>query len=376
MENAWQRACLLRWRHCRRAPWTLTVGAPGHEVVEVEAVVPAGGVESLDLTLEPAFGTLTLALVPADAEVEFLDIEESYVAGMSLAEGAHRLTVSRQGHAPATHTVEVLGATGYEVTLEPLPHPFTLAANPPGAAVFFEDSDMAYTEGMELMPGEYGLEVRLLGYEPWFGTVRHGIGPTIHAVSLTFVSHEYTDELPSGGAGPLMTVVPAGSFVRGCTTLASCPESELPVHDVRIEHPFAMSRHEVTFADFDRFVQATGHLRPDDQGWGRSNRPVISVSWEDATAYTEWLSSETGPTLPPANRSRMGVRCTRRQRDGIRLWRHRRGQCQLRWLHAAQRRSHGSGGPVCGQCVGTARHARQRLGVDAGLFCRLLRECA
>ena len=53
---------------------TLTVGAPGHEVVEVEAVVPAGGVESLDLTLEPAFGTLTLALVPADAEVEFLDI--------------------------------------------------------------------------------------------------------------------------------------------------------------------------------------------------------------------------------------------------------------------------------------------------------------
>ena len=55
-----------------------------------------------------------------------------------------------------------------------------------------------------------------------------------------------------------------------------------------------MSRYEITFADFDRFVQATGHLRPDDQGWGRSNRPVISVSWEDATAYTEWLSSETG----------------------------------------------------------------------------------
>ena len=36
-----------------------------------------------------------------------------------------------------------------------------------------------------------------------------------------------------------------------------------------------------------------GH-RPDDRGWGRGNRPVINVSWEDAQRYVTWLTRRTG----------------------------------------------------------------------------------
>ena len=50
----------------------------------------------------------------------------------------------------------------------------------------------------------------------------------------------------------------------------------------------------MTFAEYDRFSAATGRERPDDEGWGRGWRPVINVSWEDAVAYTQWLSAETG----------------------------------------------------------------------------------
>ena len=32
----------------------------------------------------------------------------------------------------------------------------------------------------------------------------------------------------------------------------------------------------------------------DERGWGRGRRPVINVSWEDAVAYTKWLSGQTG----------------------------------------------------------------------------------
>src|SRR4029434_4725170 len=34
--------------------------------------------------------------------------------------------------------------------------------------------------------------------------------------------------------------------------------------------------------------------RPSDSGWGRENRPVIHVSWNDAQSYLAWLSRKTG----------------------------------------------------------------------------------
>jgi formylglycine-generating enzyme required for sulfatase activity len=33
---------------------------------------------------------------------------------------------------------------------------------------------------------------------------------------------------------------------------------------------------------------------PPDRGWGRGDRPVINVSWDDARAYADWLSDQTG----------------------------------------------------------------------------------
>ena len=94
---------------------------------------------------------------------------------------------------------------------------------------------------------------------------------------------------------PEMVVVPAGRFRMGCVSGQDCEDDELPVHEVQVGS-FALSKYEVLFEEYDRFADATGRERPYDRGWGRGGRPVINVSWEDARAYAEWLSAQTGAT--------------------------------------------------------------------------------
>ena len=93
---------------------------------------------------------------------------------------------------------------------------------------------------------------------------------------------------------PEMVVIPAGRFRMGDLN-GDGYQSEKPVHAVRIAQPFALGRYEVTFAEYDRYAQATGKNKPGDT-WdsGRGNRPVINVNWEDAQGYAKWLSRETG----------------------------------------------------------------------------------
>jgi formylglycine-generating enzyme required for sulfatase activity len=49
-------------------------------------------------------------------------------------------------------------------------------------------------------------------------------------------------------------------------------------------------KYTVTFAQYDRYCIETNQEKPEDAGWGRVNRPVIIVSWDDAKGYCEWLT--------------------------------------------------------------------------------------
>jgi formylglycine-generating enzyme required for sulfatase activity len=66
-------------------------------------------------------------------------------------------------------------------------------------------------------------------------------------------------------------------------------KNEQPVHTVNLDD-FLISKTEITFAQYDRFCEATGRDKPGDEGWGRGNRPVINVSWKDARDFCVWLS--------------------------------------------------------------------------------------
>jgi formylglycine-generating enzyme required for sulfatase activity len=95
---------------------------------------------------------------------------------------------------------------------------------------------------------------------------------------------------------PEMAVVPAGEFTMGSpANEAERSNSEGPQRKVTIAKPFAVGKFEVTFAEWDACASASGcRHRPDDRSWGRDNRPVINVSWDDITKeYLPWLSRKT-----------------------------------------------------------------------------------
>jgi formylglycine-generating enzyme required for sulfatase activity len=97
----------------------------------------------------------------------------------------------------------------------------------------------------------------------------------------------FKDRLKDGGSGPEMVWIPAGAFQMGDN---QGRDSEKPAHRVSVKR-FAIGRYEVTFAEYDRFAKATGR-KP--KGKEHDNRPVINVSWDEAVAYTKWLSQQTG----------------------------------------------------------------------------------
>lgn len=103
----------------------------------------------------------------------------------------------------------------------------------------------------------------------------------------------FRDRLGVAGHGPLMVRVPAGAYRRG-DLQGDGDGDEQPVTPVRLAEPFAIGVFEVTFEEYAAFCRATGRRVPDDSGWGGGTRPVVNVSWEDAVAYTEWLSERTG----------------------------------------------------------------------------------
>ena len=103
---------------------------------------------------------------------------------------------------------------------------------------------------------------------------------------------EFHDLLKDGSNGPDMVKIPAGTFDMGSPG-SSRHTDERPRHSVKVAE-FAMSKYEITFVQYDKFIQATGKKLPDDLYMDRKTHPAIFIIWDDAYYYVKWLSEQTG----------------------------------------------------------------------------------
>jgi serine/threonine-protein kinase PpkA len=94
---------------------------------------------------------------------------------------------------------------------------------------------------------------------------------------------------------PEMLVIPAGEFTMGSPAgEADRDSNEGPQRAVTVA-AFALASTTVTFDQWEACRTDGGcRYRPRDQGWGRGQRPVINVSYNDAEQYLHWLRGKTG----------------------------------------------------------------------------------
>ncbi|MGQ0430587.1 MAG: formylglycine-generating enzyme family protein [Gammaproteobacteria bacterium] len=120
-------------------------------------------------------------------------------------------------------------------------------------------------------------------------------------------------------ACPQLALVPPGQFRMG--SAPDAPEldratGESPALALSFARPFLVSKHEITVAEFRRYVEATGAepapgcrvwlggqwLEDRERSWRdpgfalppRDDEPVVCINWDDAHAYAEWLSQQAG----------------------------------------------------------------------------------
>jgi len=87
--------------------------------------------------------------------------------------------------------------------------------------------------------------------------------------------------------------VQKGSFQMGnASGEREIDSDEIPVHKVYFTYDFWIGKYLVTYDQYDEFCEAVGNSMPNDQGWGRRQRPVVNVKWWEAIAYCNWLSEK------------------------------------------------------------------------------------
>ena len=123
--------------------------------------------------------------------------------------------------------------------------------------------------------------------------------------------------------GPALVRISGGCFQMGSPASETGRGDDEQQHRVCVED-FALSQDELTVGEFKQFIAASGYKTDAEKNAGgkdgcfawsgsdgkfdwrsghswrkpgytqRDNYPVVCVSWNDAMAYTQWLSRETG----------------------------------------------------------------------------------
>jgi formylglycine-generating enzyme required for sulfatase activity len=218
--------------------------------------------------LEFAFGKVAVTSQPPGAEISVDGRTEGFAPiQLTLAEGKHDIAARYRKWPEQRRSVVAESAKQTEATFEFLPGTVKISSSPAGATIVAGGEEIGRTPHAieDVEPGEVRYELRLNGYEPTEVSGLVAPGAQIF-LAAHFVQH----------AGPQ----------RGRPWENSLRMKFVPVGDV------LMAVWPTRNCDYEAFCQATGKARQVPDFPQDTMHPVVKVSWEDATAFCEWLTKK------------------------------------------------------------------------------------
>jgi formylglycine-generating enzyme required for sulfatase activity len=261
------------------------------------------------VTLAPADGRLNLASTPPGASVL---VDGRYRGQTPLAIDvppgqAMRVQFRKAGFENASRSVSVASGDTerVSVSLAPIVGVVEFAVTPRDAQIRIDGRVVEPVDGrLELPALEQRVEVSRDGYAPETVAVtpKPGIVQRV-AVSLRTVAEVKAASIPRRivtSQGQELVLVDPGSFTMGSSRREPGRRSNESLREVRITRAFYISTTEVANEWFRKF--RAGHDSGVVGGFGLAGprQPVVSVTWDDAAAFCNWLSEKEG--LEPAYR--------------------------------------------------------------------------
>jgi formylglycine-generating enzyme required for sulfatase activity len=289
----------------------LEIRRPGFKAYSKRLRVTAGEVVDLGLVrLVPVDGRLAVGSDPSGATVTVDGVYRGTAPiELDLAPGrSYEVNVSLAGYAAQTAAVEISSGQRSELRaeLEMLSGEVTVTSVPPRAQVLVDGVPSGTTDQtIKLEARPHQIEVRLDGYVPFRTTLvpEPGIRQAVHAV----LKEEGPAGLPTRIASPQgveLVLVGPGRFTMGAARREPGRRANEVLHEVELTRSFYLAVREVTNKEFREF-------RPEHRSgsYGRHNleidhHPVVSITWNDAAKYCNWLSERAG--LPPVYVERGG----------------------------------------------------------------------
>jgi formylglycine-generating enzyme required for sulfatase activity len=291
------------------------LAAEGLKTWESSLVVKAGETRTIGpIKLGQPEARLAVRSVPTGAEVTVggalrgrTPLEIDLSPGMS-----HEVLVSLPGHASWSRALfaDPSAKLAVEARLDPILARVAFRGQPEAADVLINGVARGTTPTvLDLVTAEHRVEIRKEGYQPFTTTVLPTQGLE-SAVEYRLLSADRATALAETAPviktriGYELRFVPPGTFSMGSERREQGRRPNEGLRQVTLKRPFYIGTTEVTNGQFRRFRtnHASGYI--EKRTVDLDAHPASKVSWDDAAAYANWLSSQEG--LTPAYVERDG----------------------------------------------------------------------